>query len=121
MTDERLEKIVSVLLITGVSLSALVVLAGGIGYLWQHGEQRPDYHEFHSVELQYRSIHGILGTARPSDYRGIIQLGLLLLICTPIARVAFSMTGFALERDGRYVMLTVIVLGILIYSLAAPH
>ncbi len=120
-SDERLEKIVSILLITGVSLAALVVLAGGVCFLWSHGHEHPDYHAFHSVEQQYRSIAGVVGAAQPSDCRGIIQLGLLLLICTPIARVAFSMAGFALERDWTYVTLTVIVLAILVYGLVAPH
>ena len=49
--------------------------------------------------------------------RGVIQLGLLLLIATPIARVAFSVVGFALERDRMYVVFTLIVLAILLYSL----
>lgn len=57
----------------------------------------------------------------PGDCRAIIQAGLLLLILTPMARVAFSLVGFALERDGTYVVLTFIVLAILIYSLAGPH
>jgi len=43
-------------------------------------------------------------------------LGLLLLIATPIARVAFSIVGFALERDRMYVVFTLIVLAILLYS-----
>ena len=51
--------------------------------------------------------------------RGIIQLGLLLLIATPVARVAFSIYGFAEERDGRYVTFTCIVFAILMYSLFA--
>jgi uncharacterized membrane protein len=31
--------------------------------------------------------------------RGMIQLGVLLLIATPVARVAFSVVGFIRERD----------------------
>ncbi|MGA2697281.1 MAG: DUF1634 domain-containing protein, partial [Terriglobales bacterium] len=49
--------------------------------------------------------------------KGIIQLGLLILIATPVARVAFSIWGFAAERDRMYVTFTVIVLSILLYSL----
>jgi uncharacterized membrane protein len=49
--------------------------------------------------------------------RGLIQLGLLFLIATPIARVGFSIVGFALERDRMYVIFTLIVLAILLYSL----
>jgi uncharacterized membrane protein len=43
---------------------------------------------------------------------------LLLLILTPVARVAFSVAAFALERDWTYVAITLIVLAVLIYSLA---
>ena len=51
----------------------------------------------------------------------IIQFGLLLLIATPIARVAVSLIGFALERDRTYVVVTSIVLAILIYSVVGEH
>jgi uncharacterized membrane protein len=46
-------------------------------------------------------------------------LGLLLLIATPVARVAFSVIGFALEKDWMYVVITLIVLALLIYSLSS--
>ncbi len=115
--DQRLERIVSGLLIVGVLLSALVVLTGGAGFLWQHGHDRPDYRVFHGVPEQYRSLRGVIRGVGPSDWRDIIQLGLLLLILTPIARVAFSLVGFALERDRKYVVLTTLVLAILLYSL----
>ena len=49
--------------------------------------------------------------------RGWIQLGLLVLIATPIARVAFCIVAFALEHDRLYVLFTVIVLIVLLYSL----
>jgi uncharacterized membrane protein len=49
--------------------------------------------------------------------RGIIQLGLLLLIATPVARVALSIFGFAAERDRMYVGFATIVLVILLSSL----
>ena len=48
---------------------------------------------------------------------GMIQLGLLLLIATPVARVAFSIFGFAAERDWLYAGFTCLVLAILIFSL----
>jgi uncharacterized membrane protein len=46
-----------------------------------------------------------------------MQLGLLLLIATPIARVMFSAVAFAMERDRMYVGFTLIVLAVLLYSL----
>ncbi|MBH8561633.1 DUF1634 domain-containing protein [Nostoc sp. CENA67] len=49
---------------------------------------------------------------------GIIQLGLLLLIITPVARVAFSLLAFMRQRDSMYILITVIVLVGLLISLA---
>ena len=50
---------------------------------------------------------------------GLIQLGLLLLIATPVARVMFSVLGFGLERDWMYVVITLLVLALLIYTLTS--
>jgi uncharacterized membrane protein len=118
VTDRRLEITISVLLRTGVSIAALVVLLGGICFLSRHGKEQPEYHVFHGTPAIYRSIAGVIHAAGPSNCPAVIQLGLLLLILTPVARVAFSLIGFALERDRTYVALTSIVLAILIYSLA---
>jgi uncharacterized membrane protein len=48
---------------------------------------------------------------------GIIQLGLLFLIATPVARVAFAAFAFAVERDWLYVAVSTFVLLVLLYSL----
>ena len=119
--DVKLEKIVAWLLISGVALSALVVLLGATGFLWSHGTQLADYHVFRGAPQQYRDVVGVLSAAGPSDWRGVIQLGLILLILTPIARVAFSLVGFVLEKDWTYTALTALVLAILLYSFIAPH
>jgi uncharacterized membrane protein len=120
-TDQRLEVIISVLLRSGVTLAAVIVLLGGICFLREHGQDQAEYHVFHGAAQDYRSIAGVIHAARPSNCPAVIQLGLLLLIFTPIARVAFSLAGFAFERDGTYIVLTFIVLAILIYSLAGTH
>jgi uncharacterized membrane protein len=46
-----------------------------------------------------------------------VQLGLVLLIATPVARVAMSLVAFILQRDRVYVVVTLIVLAVLIFSL----
>lgn len=51
------------------------------------------------------------------DPAALIQLGVLLLIATPVARVVFAVVGFALERDRLYVAVSVAVLAILAASL----
>ena len=121
MTDQRLEVIISVLLRTGVMIAAAVVLVGGVCFLYNHGREQPEYHVFHGSAGVYRDVSSVIHAAGPSDCPAVIQLGIILLILTPIARVAFSLVGFALERDRTYMALTAVVLLILIYSLAGPH
>ncbi len=115
--DQKIEHIVGNLLRAGVMLAAAVVLTGGILYLLRHGGAQPDYRSFRGEPAELRSVAGIRESALTVHSRGIIQLGLLLLVLTPIARVLFSAFAFALERDMTYVVITLIVLAVLIYSL----
>jgi uncharacterized membrane protein len=116
-TDQRIENILANLLRAGVLLSALVILIGGVIYLIRHGNSSVDYRVFRCEPADLRSVRGIIGDALELRGQGIIQLGLLLLIATPVARVAFSIFGFAEERDGMYVVFTLIVFSVLLYSL----
>jgi uncharacterized membrane protein len=119
--DVRMEAIVGQLLRAGVILSAAVVLAGGILFVLRHGSETPQYHTFHGEPPEFRSVPLIIAGVRGLRGRAIIQLGLLLLIATPVARVAFSVFGFARERDRLYVVITCVVLGLLLFSLFGPH
>jgi uncharacterized membrane protein len=116
-TDQRIENIVGNLLRAGVILSAVVVLCGGVLYLIKYGHAPADYRIFRGEPTDLKSVSGIVRDAFTLHSRGLIQLGLLLLIATPVARVAFSIFGFAEEKDRMYVTFTVIVLLILLYSL----
>ena len=120
-TDARTESIIGTLLRAGVILSAALVTVGGIVYLIRHGTERPQYGAFRGAPADFRSVSGILSAAASFHGRGIIQLGLLVLIATPVVRVAFSVVAFALERDRLYVLVTLVVLGVLIFSLAGGH
>jgi uncharacterized membrane protein len=116
-TDQKLENMVGNLLRAGVSLSALVVFFGGIIYLIRHGREPASYRVFQGEPADFKSLSGIVHNAFAFSSRGIIQLGLLLLIATPVFRVALSIWGFAEERDRMYMVFTCIVLAVLLYSL----
>lgn len=117
ISDIAIERMVSIVLRTGVLLSALVVLAGGLYYLARHGNEIADYRTFRGQPSIDRVIAEIARGAIDLRARSIMQMGVLLLIATPIARVACCLLGFALERDGKYVAITAIVLAVLFYSL----
>jgi uncharacterized membrane protein len=119
--DRRIEVIVGNLLRGGVLLAGAVVVVGGAIFLMRHGRETPHYHQFVGEPAALRTVPGILREAASLRGREIIQLGLLILIATPIIRVAFSVVGFALERDYFYVGVTLIVLAVLLFSLAGGH
>ena len=116
-TDEQFDTMLANVLRAGVLISAAVVACGGIVFLVVHGTEHPTYHVFLGEPGTLRSVCGILDEAFHAHGRGVIQLGLLLLIATPIARVVFSIAGFVRQRDWLYVAITLVVLGLLTYSL----
>jgi uncharacterized membrane protein len=117
-TDQKVEDIIGNLLRLGVGISAGVVLLGATVYLFRHGMEHTDYRVFHGEPADLRTLSGIISTAFAFRGRGIIQLGLVLLIATPVARVAFAVVAFAIEQDRMYVVFTSIVLVILLLSLS---
>jgi uncharacterized membrane protein len=116
-TDQGIENVLGNLLRAGVLLSAFVVSVGAIIYLSRHGYSHVDYRVFRREPADLRGVQGILRDSFTLQGRAIIQFGLLLLIATPVARVAFSILAFAKEGDRTYVVFTVIVFLILLYSL----
>jgi uncharacterized membrane protein len=115
--DEQLERMLGILLRTGVIAAATIVLIGGIIYLIRHGVEMPHYRIFLGEPEDFRRLPGIVKSALSLRGRGIIQVGFLILIATPVARVVFSVLAFALQRDRIYVIITLVVLAVLAYSL----
>jgi len=115
--DERRSRSVGSLLRAGVMLAAAVVAAGAIPYLVAHGLDRPDYSVFRGEPKILRSATGIVRDALSGDSRGILQLGILILIATPVARVVLLLADFVRDRDRLYVVVTAVVLCVLAYSL----
>lgn len=118
---KRVDQALANLLRLGVLTSAAIVLAGGSVYLAQMGREAPHYRVFRGEPGELRSVAGVVGAAVRLESRGLIMLGLLLLLATPVARVVFSVVAFALERDRRYVVITLFVLALLLFSLFGSH
>ena len=109
---ERLDRVVSAVLRSGVLLAAALVLTGGIAFLVSHRQDIPDCRKFHAEPTPLSSIHGVVQGAIASDPLYLIQLGLLILIATPVVRACAA--GFAFERDWTYATVSLIVLALLI-------
>jgi uncharacterized membrane protein len=117
-SELEMEGVLARLLRTGVIVSAAIVLVGLVAYLVASGSAAPSYRVFKGEPAELRSIPGILGDAARLRRLGLIQFGLLLLLATPVARVAFSTFSFACQKDRIYVVVTLVVLAVLAYSIA---
>ncbi|MDX2169896.1 MAG: DUF1634 domain-containing protein [Deltaproteobacteria bacterium] len=120
-SDSDVERVIGNLLRVGLLIATAVVLFGGAIYLARHGHELPDYRIFRGEPAQLRSIAGIVEMAADWFGRGFIQLGLLVLLATPVARVAFSVFAFVEQRDPFYVGVTLVVLAVLLYSIVGGY
>ena len=117
MTPEQFRAMVAGVLIVGVTASAILIAAGLLAALavgWQGS-------------LIGAAAAG--GGAAPTDFGGLperlarleplslSQLGLVVLVATPVLRVTASIVGFALEGDRLYTAITLAVLAILLFSI----
>jgi uncharacterized membrane protein len=115
--DERVEQVIGRLLQIGVLLAAVVVFVGGSMLLAQYGAVPASFTRFRGEDPVLKSIGSIVHGVMTGDSRAIVQLGLVLLIATPVARVALTLVAFALQRDRVYVLVTAVVLTLLLYGL----
>jgi uncharacterized membrane protein len=120
-SDQQVEQTVGNLLRNGLLIATALVLAGAVIYLMRHGDEAPVYRIFHGEPPDLRGLAGIVDVALDWRGRGIIQLGLLVLLATPVARVLFSIVAFAMQRDRLYVGITMVVLAVLLYSIVGGY
>jgi uncharacterized membrane protein len=118
----RMELMISYLLRGGVIASVAIILFGVVVMFVRHpiyltspaeldrlvtpGAAFP--HTLADLWTMLGEFHG----------RAIVTLGLLVLIATPVLRVAASVVLFAMQKDWTYTLITAIVLTLLLLSLA---
>ena len=119
MSPERFRYVVSAVLITGVSLSAALIglgFAGALAWGWQASPLGASLAP--AATTDFGSLPARLIALQPL---AISQLGLLVLLATPVARVAASVIGFVLEGDRLYAAITLAVLAVLLVSIFLLH
>lgn len=112
-TEQKMEQQMGVLLRTGVILACAIMIAGGGLYLWRQGGGHESYQAFHAEPAPLRSVAGIWREVLTGNARGLIQFSALVLIATPVMRVAFAIYGFARQKQWLFVAVSVIVLVLL--------
>ncbi len=117
-SDRRVESAMGTLLRVGVLVAAALVAAGGLLLLLQQWHVRDTYGTFVGVESILRSPLGIVRHALTFDPVALIALGLMVLVLTPVARVAFALLAFVRQHDLLYVVFSAVVLTVLFLGLS---
>jgi uncharacterized membrane protein len=117
LVERKIEPAIALLLRVGVGLASIISIFGAVRYWMQGVQKTAAYGVFRVQSPELSSLHGIIRGALLGHGESLMQLGLVVLIATPIARVVLSLVGFWLERDRLYVALTFLVLLVLGYSL----
>lgn len=122
--DKQLQQLISFTLRSGVLIAVIVGLLGGVVFLSSHYGDAVSFRTFSGAQSLFASPKRIVHEAfqpqaQDTVNRGlaIAQIGIICLLLTPIIRVALSIVGFALERDGIYVVITAVVLATLTCSM----
>lgn len=115
--DKDIEIIIGNLLRAGVIISSIIIMIGAIIYLLQSGHEHPDYRKFEGMNNTFYSLSYVFNGVAHFSGEHIIQLGVLILIATPVARIVFSIIGFIRENDSLYIVITCLVLFIILGSI----
>ncbi len=116
----RFELIVSGILRGGVVASLALVLAGVVLMFVHHPQylrSSADLHRLTHPGVAFPHTLAEVGRGlKVGQGHAVVAVGLILLILTPILRVAVSILAFAVQRDRPFVVITSLVLAILITS-----
>jgi uncharacterized membrane protein len=113
---------ISNLLRGGVLLSIAVILIGLVFTFVHHPQYITSMRDLgrltSSGTVYPHTVSNVVSQIAKARGQAMVMLGLLLLMATPVARVAFSIVAFAIERDRLYVVITSVVLTLLLFSFA---
>ena len=117
----RMELVISNLLRAGVAISLVLIVIGTIVTFARHPEFLKSREELpglvHPEAVSIKSPGAIATGLRELSGQAIVTLGLLVLIATPMMRVAVSVVAFFLEGDRIYTLITLGVFCLLMLSL----
>ncbi len=117
LNDEQVEGLIGQVLRIGTTVSCGITFIGLCIFMVHNARAIPHYHIFLSSLGQFYGPSQLMQHVMQGQATALIELGILILIATPVARVAFLVIAFALERDHMYVGVSALVLVILLYSI----
>jgi uncharacterized membrane protein len=110
-SEEKSERAIAVALRYG-SLISTLVMALGLGLMLLRGSAM-SLATYHRIRLSQ-----LFSLVVRFDPAGLTELGVLLLLLTPLFRILVAIISFALERDLKYVLIALGVLSVVLLSIS---
>lgn len=112
-----MESLIGYVMRTGLWISVIIVLIGGVLYLLQNGSQFIHYQTLQHDTKSSVTLLDILRGSFSFSPVSLVWLGLLILVLTQVIRVALTVVLFIVERDFIFACISGLILIILIYSI----
>ncbi len=116
--DKRMQVFVGNTLKYSMYSSMIIAIIGILMYFIKNGNQQEDLQRFsHFHEPTENPIHVFIKGLQQCTPASIIELGVLVLLLTPILRLIFASYGYLKEKDYLYTFIGIFVIGIIVLSL----
>jgi len=120
-SSSRISDVIAIILRGGVYISGTILVVGLVAFLIQSPSSRglvTQVLRSSTVSPDIPTSFGAVGQGlRNGSATAIIELGVLVLLATPVVRVAASIFLFLFEADWLYTALTAVVLALLLISI----
>lgn len=118
-SNQKAEWVIGWILLVGISVSALIILSGGILFLIHHG------HDNIQILLQntstYKTLPEIVNALMTMKATSVMELGILMLVATQVLRVGLLAIFYIAIRDMMFTSFSLFILAMLLYSFVFPH
>lgn len=120
LKDETLRNGLARVMVIGVILAGSVILVGLAWFLCMHPGISPGDHIFKGEPKYFENPIGMVKRAfapeEDGHIRSLIMIGIVILLLNPLVRVAFSLLGYAVQRDRLYTVISALVFIVLLIS-----
>ncbi len=119
---ESMNVVIGKVLRYGVLLSGTIIIMGTIGLALSNGaSDTAGFLVYNPTAIPHDGIDvspaGLVSGLASFSAFSWIELGVIVLIATPVSRVLVSVFLFAAERDRLYIVITAVVLALLLFSM----
>jgi uncharacterized membrane protein len=116
LSETHLKNWLGIILQASILISIVLVFMGGVGFLWQHGNENLQIYLALPADLDM-NILTIWHSHHLFSPFGLIELGLLVLVIAQVLRVALLTGYYVLIRDYWFTVFSLFILSVILYSL----